>query len=318
MKRLVYALMPILAILASACDPYSSPENPGKLGMITVNATPIVQGQVVEFSVLQVEPSCGEVYDKSVTWSVNGNEFGIQKISSDEGVYQAIYTPQDTGTIIVHLKVTYQFSHVQGNTPSMQSVETTGEFNVIPSDVHQFRWGDSKEKVKKNLTSLRLVSETESVLLYAKPKEAYGDLGFWKTWGTDDLSSGYSFENNKLSGLTEFIMVNPKYSSKFYEEVSYHALYNHKNFTKKFQMGAVRAIWNVEPTQEEVAAAAIVGENYSASSKEQRALVGKCIAEGKLQLTANAPDTYKDQVVYLVKTIENSDVVYCYLQILPK
>ena len=77
MKRLVYALMPILAILASACDPYSSPENPGKLGMITVNATPIVQGQVVEFSVLQVEPSCGEVYDKSVTWSVNGNEWGI-------------------------------------------------------------------------------------------------------------------------------------------------------------------------------------------------------------------------------------------------
>ena len=83
-------------------------------------------------------------------------------------------------------------------------------------------------------------------------------------------------------------------------------------------MGAVRAIWNVEPTQEEVAAAAIVGENYSESSKEQRALVGKCIADGKLELTAKAPDTYKDQVVYLVKTIENSDVVYCYLQILPK
>ena len=319
MKKLVYAWLPMLALLVAACQPYGGGETAGKLGDVTANTNQLVVGRKVEFSVPVTAPAQGDVLRKEIIWSANDNQVGFgQSVFGEENI-RVVYLPQNAGEITVKVTISYVFAHVSANTPSIQTVTATGKFVVENADVHQFVWGDSKETIKQNLTHLTILGETASSVAF---RTAYGQYdannGYWNALLKSDLASEYSFSDNKLNQVVEMLVQNPAEATNFHRQLTHVYFYNHAGFVKLFDMGEAEAIWASTPTDEETATLAQLKENYGETSYEQRELIGKCIAEGKLQLKSSASAAYQNEVIFFNKKANDSEIVYFYLLICPK
>lgn len=281
----------LFSVLMTACV-MDSGETVGKLGSITTNTTAITKGKTITFSVPELEPIKGEVYEKSVSWTVNGNSFTVKNERYEEGVYYMEYTPTESGELTVSITINVYFARVEGNTPIQQSTTSTATFIVGDADVHGFLWGDSKETVRNAIAATP--TEEGNTLQYTGIESGYWKLaGYLLTPVLVDAS--YRFDDYGLVSVIEkaSIVYDQSISSEVrrYTKILYGYTHTYDRLAEEFEMGPMLAIWNEEVDQKYLdAMSTFLEKGYSLSGVDNKEevylLVGEALYKGWCNLKA--------------------------------
>lgn len=281
--------MALLAVLMAACA--GSGETAGKLGNIIANPTTITKGKTITFSVSELEPIKGEIYEKNVSWTVNDVPFLVKNDRYEEGVYSMEYTPITAGDLTISITVNVIFAHVEGNTPIQQSITSTATFKVGDADVHGFLWGNSKETVKNAIAATP--AEQGNTLAYTGVESDYWRLvGYQQTPNLVDAT--YTFEDGLISIVEKSsIEYDQSMSSEVrrYTKILFGYTHTYEKLAEEFEMNPILAVWNQSVDAKYTDAMSIFLEKGSSllgvSNKEEvYLLVGEALYKGWCNLKA--------------------------------
>ena len=293
MKNLNFISLVLCVLCLASCAGDKEPTKPQASNLSSIEADPeiLVNGQWVEFEVEETTMPTPGYRDQRVFWYVNNNQILPDNYSKDGNEYKT-WAKLDGSCTEVNVKVEIVYYYTSEEVRAVKEQV----FSVQQPDVHQFLWGNSKDVVEKNLG--KAILEEGNSLVYLLNSKSWSSSSSGK-----EVTAVYDFNSaEKLIKVSEGF----KESIDNATDVTYQKLvYNYVaayNELSKYGMPEIGGEWLSQPTNEEIDAVDKVLNDYKNSSKELRTIVGKLIADGKLELitTSNGNTNTKVELsVYL-------------------
>ena len=297
MKKLNFILFVLGVMCLASCVNDNEPTKPQAINLSSIEAEPeiLVNGQWVEFEVEETTMPTPGYREQRVFWYVNNSQILSNNYSKEGNEYKT-WAKIDASCTEANVKVEIVYYYASEKVRAVKEQV----FSVQQPDVHQFLWGNSKEVVEENLG--KAVHEEGNSLVYLLNSKSWTSSSLGK-----EVTAIYNFDSaEKLikvsEGFTESI---DNATDKTYQKLVNNYIVAYNKLSNEFGMPEIGGEWKSQPTGEEIDAVENVLNDYTNSSKELRTVVGKLIADGKLELiTASNGDTNTvvELSVYLNKT----------------
>lgn len=279
----VCAVMAAAAL--SSCDKGPSGPVPPELGEITVSQDRIGVGHQIVFNVEDVTAMYGSLYSIKPVWTINGNEildlYTTYDYVDGRGEYTCYYVPMNIGTMEVALNVEIRFNDAPVG-QEIQTVSTSGMFDVVRCDARNSFWGDSVEitmyrepgLVRRGSSNEYIGQGTSSI------------LGISTMVPTVDLT--YLFENGGLVKIGEEFNVQASGNDgyKYVAQVFDFAL---RTLETEYAAGSVsgRAVRQLDPDRTECMAVANSYRRGETLSSDDMALLGEGLVKGWISISSS-------------------------------
>ena len=294
MKKLNLISLVLAVLSLASCVNDKEPTKPQASNLSSIEADPeiLVNGQWVEFEVEETTMPTPGYRNQRVFWYVNNNQILSDNYSKDGNEYKT-WAKLDKSCTEANVKVEIVYYYASEEVRAVKEQV----FSVQQPDVHQFIWGNSKEVVEENLG--KAVHEEGNSLVYLLNSKSWTSSSSGK-----EVTAIYNFDSaEKLikvsEGFTESI---DNATDVTYQKLVYNYVVAYNKLSNEFGMPEIGGEWLSQPTDEEIDAVEKVLNDYTNSSKELRTIVGKLIADGKLELitTSNGNTNTKVELsVYL-------------------
>lgn len=294
MKKFKFFLLVLGVLGLASCAGDKEPTKPQASNLSSIEADPeiLVNGQWVEFEVEETTMPTPGYRDQRVFWYVNNNQILPDSYSKDGNEYKT-WAKLDGSCTEVNVKVEIVYYYTSEEVRAVKEQV----FSVQQPDVHQFLWGNSKDVVEKNLG--KAILEEDNSLVYLLNSQNWSQFSSGK-----EVTAVYDFNSaEKLIKVSEgFKESIDNATDVTYQKLVYNYVAAYNDLSKKYGMPEIGGEWLSQPTNEEIDAVDKVLNDYKNSSKELRTIVGKLIADGKLELitTSNGNTNTKVELsVYL-------------------
>ena len=300
--RLISLVLVLLGLASCKNDNEPQKNNPGQLSEITASTDRLIAGEIVKFEVSELKAATSAHNVQRYWTATNGILYSEEY---KDGKFIAYYFLLNPGEVQVTLKVTYLFNNDQ-----KEVVQKSGTFNVTTYDIHQFKWGDSKERVLEVLPDSVISSVDENVI-------SCNNFNSTKVWGTSikgvDVNAKFYFDaNSRLNKETEVYSVKlENLEQNTYKQTTNRYFY-YASTLKIYPTNKPTASWTSTPTDEEIKTleAVLESNGYGSMSDEQKVTIGQCIAEGKLQFEIFSTQGSTSNINLKVKAGEEGFVDY--------
>lgn len=273
MKKNVFIAGILLAFIvaASGCKEKTQSAKLPELGEITCSQETIGVGQLVSFSVEEIQAASGSVFSKQEIWRIDGNQVLEDNMTVADGKHTCYFVPRSDGTITVEFEMYYLFS----DSPGGQLKTVSKEFDVVSCDARNSFWGESMNVSLERESGLSTVGE-DNVLFGT----GLSSLEIYQST-VSSVYLRYSYQDGNLVKIEEFFNQSPSASGgNPYKAVSKKYAQGVSSLELKYPETVKKEVkYSEDATQEQISVANLFIQENSSLTDEQWNVLGEAMVK---------------------------------------